>query len=81
VVLLRNRWGDRVIITTSKLSPVEQRFYKKYGMEFSEKGIARHVLEQEDIPLISSFSSRVLQGPSRISSSSMTGGGSIRSSP
>jgi len=51
VHLLKEGWGDRLVVTTSRLAPLEKRFLETYGlMNCSEVSILRHVFQEEKLP-------------------------------
>jgi hypothetical protein len=50
--LLQDGWGDRLITTAPKISPVEEEFRKTYGMtDCSWTPILRQVFRKEKLPL------------------------------
>jgi uncharacterized SAM-binding protein YcdF (DUF218 family) len=51
VRLLKEGWGDRLVATSPKLSPVTEGFQETYGLTMcSWDSILRHVFEKEGLP-------------------------------
>ncbi len=51
VYLLKEGRGDRLVVTTSRLAPLEKRFLETYGlMNCSEVSTLRHVFQEEKLP-------------------------------
>ncbi|MBW1740861.1 MAG: YdcF family protein [Deltaproteobacteria bacterium] len=52
VHLLKEGWGNRLVVTTSKLTPLTKRFRETYGlMNCSEISILRQVFQKEKLPI------------------------------
>lgn len=51
VQLLKDGWGNRLVVTTSKLTPLTERFLETYGlMNCTEMSIVQHVFQKEKLP-------------------------------
>ena len=52
VHLLKEGWGDRLVVTSSRLTPLRERFREFYGlMNCSETSIFRKVFQKEKLPI------------------------------
>lgn len=50
--LLKEGWGNRLVVTSTKLTALEKRFWETYGlMNCSETSILRQVFQQEGLPM------------------------------
>ncbi len=51
VTLLKEGWGNGLIITTSKMPPLRMAFYQRYGLDLTEKRITQRVFIKEELSL------------------------------
>ncbi len=52
VHLLKEGWGNRLVVTTSKRAPLEKKFRETYGLtNCSEISILRQVFQEEKLPI------------------------------
>lgn len=52
VDLLKEGWGNRLVVTTSKLAPLEKKFLETYGLtNCSEIPVLQHVFRKEKLPV------------------------------